>query len=117
MFNGLSKKALVQCFGDAPASLLTLLGIDTKELAIKGDSDVGGLVEDHLTVRDKLGLDASSKGKLQAAMPGMPKERTSRVIVLGQNLESSNDTPDLSDRKPEEQRVDEKPSSSTSRAR
>ncbi|MEC8461087.1 MAG: leucine-rich repeat domain-containing protein [Pseudomonadota bacterium] len=116
-FNDMSKTGLVQCFGDAPASLLQLLGIDAKLLAIKGDSDVGGLVVSHLTVRDKLSLDATTKGKLQAAMPGMPKERTSRVIVLGQNLESSNDTPDLSDRKPEEQRVDEKPSSSTSRAR
>ena len=80
---------------------MQLVGIDKKSLTIKDKIEAGEVVESYLSIRDKLTLDASSKGELQAAMPGMPKEKTSRVIYLGESLGGSADTLDPSDRKPE----------------
>ena len=86
-FSDLSKKELVQCLGDASASLLLLLGIDTKSLAIKDNLDAGKVVESYLSIREKLALDTTTKGVLQAAMPGSSEENANRVINLGQILE------------------------------
>ncbi|MEC8461086.1 MAG: leucine-rich repeat domain-containing protein [Pseudomonadota bacterium] len=116
-FSNLSTEALVQCFGDEPASLLPLLGIESKEVALGYSTEVGSVIASHLTVREKILLDATAKGEVLTQIRPNNTVKTSRVISLGQSLEASNDTPDLSDRKPEEQRVDEKPSSSASSPR
>ena len=125
---------------DRPASLLPLLGIDSKSLLINGSfEELGDLIVEHLTVRDKLNLDAVAKGKRQDAISGSPKEKTGfvavkanvlaglfgfyaryssvnenicRVINLGQSLEDSDGAPDLSDQGLEKQRVDQAQSSS-----
>ena len=75
-FSELSKKELTQSLGDAPASLLQLLRIDKKSLAIKDNLNVGEVVESYLSIRDKLILDASTKGVLQATIPGSSEEKT-----------------------------------------
>ena len=101
---------LISLFGDCPASILPLMGIASKTLAVKDNSDVGGKIVDYLTVRDKLNLDAADD--LSHDMLGRPSDRTNRVIYLGQNTDEEV-TPDLADQKSEEHQVDAHQSSSS----
>ncbi|MEC8461475.1 MAG: leucine-rich repeat domain-containing protein [Pseudomonadota bacterium] len=84
MLSDLSNKDLIDALGNAPASLLPWMGIDSKQLWIKDNFDLGPIVEKYLTVRDKLALDNAVNGEL-LSIPSMPSNRKNRVINLGKN--------------------------------
>ena len=95
---------------------MQLVGIDKKSLTIKDKIEAGEVVESYLSIRDKLLLDATTKGEVLKqprpdTTPERPKEKTMRVINLGQSPEGLG-APDSINQESKKPRRDNHPSSS-----